>query len=137
MATVSVRYIVTDVRAAADFYATRLKFTIKMIPNEQFAMLLRDDLRLMLVKPSGPGGPAGGGAAMPDGTTQQPGGWNRFSIEVPDIEAVVRDLRESGTRFRNDVVNGVGGRQIILEDPSGNPVELFEPVRPEARTASL
>ena len=133
MATVSVRYIVTDVGAAIDFYSTRLGFEVQMHPNDLFAMLVRDDLRLVLVKPAGPGAPAGGGAAMPDGTMQEPGGWNRFSIEVPDIDAAVGELRKSGTRFRSDVVTGAGGRQIILEDPSGNPVELFEPVRPEAR----
>jgi hypothetical protein len=89
----------------------------------------------VLVRPSGPGGPAGGGAPMPDGTRQEPGGWNRFSIEVPDLAAAVGELRSSGARFRNDIVTGVGGRQIILEDPSGNPVELFEPLLPEARLA--
>jgi catechol 2,3-dioxygenase-like lactoylglutathione lyase family enzyme len=133
MASVSVRYIVTDVDAAIDFYATRLGFKVQMHPNDLFAMLIRDDLRLVLVKPAGPGTPGGGGAAMPDGTMQEPGGWNRFSIEVPDIDAAVGKLRESGTRFRNEIVTGTGGKQIILNDPSGNPVELFEPIRAEAR----
>jgi catechol 2,3-dioxygenase-like lactoylglutathione lyase family enzyme len=133
MATVSVRYIVTDVGAAIDFYTTRLGFEVQMHPNDLFAMLARGDLRLVLVKPAGPEGAAGGGAAMPDGTMQEPGGWNRFSIEVTNLDAAVGELRKSGTRFRNDVVPGVGGKQIILEDPSGNPVELFEPTRAEAR----
>jgi len=73
------------------------------------------------------------GAPMPDGRMQEPGGWNRFSVEVPDLAAAVEELRSSGARFRNDVVTGVGGRQIIIEDPSGNPVELFEPILPEAK----
>ena len=78
---------------------------------------------------------AGGGQAMPDGTLPQPGGWNRFAVEVPDLDATVAELRRDGVRFRNDVVTGVGGKQIIAEDPSGNPVELFEPTRAEARLA--
>ena len=94
------------------------------------AMLNRGDLRLVL---SVPGAPAGGGQAMPDGTLPQPGGWNRFAVEVPDLDATVAELRRDGVRFRNDVVTGVGGKQIIAEDPSGNPVELFEPTREEAR----
>jgi catechol 2,3-dioxygenase-like lactoylglutathione lyase family enzyme len=80
-----------------------------------------------------PGGGPGGGQAAPDGTLPRPGGWNRFSIEVPDLAAAVDRLRGDGVRFRNDLVTGVGGRQIIAEDPSGNPVELFEPTLPEAR----
>jgi catechol 2,3-dioxygenase-like lactoylglutathione lyase family enzyme len=70
---------------------------------------------------------------MPDGTRPEPGGWNRFAVEVADIAATVAELRAAGARFRNDVVTGVGGKQILLEDPSGNPIELFEPIRPEAR----
>ena len=135
MTTVSVRYIVDDIGAAIDFYTTHLGFARQLHPNDQFAMLVRGDLRLVLVRPSDPGGPAGGGAPMPDGRRQEPGGWNRFSIEVPDLAAAVEELRSSGARFRNDIVTGVGGKQIILEDPSGNPVELFEPVLPEARLA--
>jgi predicted enzyme related to lactoylglutathione lyase len=75
----------------------------------------------------------GGGQAMPDGTVQEPGGWNRFAIQVDDLTATVQTLRAAGARFRNDIVTGVGGRQIILEDPSGNPIELFEPTIPAAR----
>jgi catechol 2,3-dioxygenase-like lactoylglutathione lyase family enzyme len=132
MATVSVRYIVTDVDAAIEFYCGRLGFEEVMRPAPPFAMLVRGDLRLALSAPSA-GGPGGGGQAMPDGTLPEPGGWNRFMLEVSDIEAVVDDLRSAGARFRNDLVTGVGGRQIIVEDPSGNPVELFEPTRPEAK----
>jgi len=130
MATVSVRYIVTDVDAAIAFYCENLGFTEVMHPAPAFAMLSRGDLRLAL---SAPGGGLGGGQAMPDGTLPQPGGWNRFSIEVTDLEAAVAELRASGARFRNEIVTGVGGKQILVEDPSGNPVELFEPTTPQAR----
>jgi catechol 2,3-dioxygenase-like lactoylglutathione lyase family enzyme len=130
MATVSVRYIVHDVEAAIGFYTGHLGFSVQIHPNDMFAMLNRGDLRLVL---SVPGAPAGGGQAMPDGTLPQPGGWNRFAVEVPDLEATVAELRRDGVRFRNDLVTGVGGKQIIAEDPSGNPVELFEPTREEAR----
>ena len=82
---------------------------------------------------SAPGGGPGGGAAMPDGTLPQPGGWNRFQLEVEDLEATVARLREHGARFRNEIVAGVGGMQILVEDPAGNPVELFQPTRAEAR----
>ena len=130
MATVSVRYIVHDVQAAIGFYTTHLGFSVQIHPNDMFAMLTRGDLRLVL---SVPGAAGGGGQAMPDGRRPEPGGWNRFSVEVPDLAATVAELRQDGVRFRNDVVTGVGGRQIIAEDPSGNPVELFEPTAPEAR----
>jgi catechol 2,3-dioxygenase-like lactoylglutathione lyase family enzyme len=130
MATVSVRYIVNDIDAAIGFYSRHLGFSVQMHPNDMFAMLTRGDLRLVL---SVPGGGPGGGQAMPDGTVPQPGGWNRFSIEVPDLTATVAQLQRDGVRFRNNLVTGVGGRQIIADDPSGNPVELFEPTTPEAR----
>jgi len=130
MATVSVRYIVDDVDAAIAFYCQNLDFTEVMHPAPAFAMLSRGDLRLVL---SAPGGGPGGGQAMPDGTLPRPGGWNRFAIEVADLAGTVKRLRGSGVRFRNEIVTGVGGNQIIAEDPSGNPVELFEPTRPEAR----
>ncbi|HEY7200323.1 MAG TPA: VOC family protein [Candidatus Dormibacteraeota bacterium] len=129
MPSVSVRYIVHDVDAAIAFYCGHLGFHEDMHPAPTFAMLSRGELRLVL---SAPGGGPGGGQAMPDGTMPQPGGWNRFSIEVGDLAATVEVLRREGVRFRNDIVTGVGGRQIIVEDPSGNPVELFEPTRPEA-----
>lgn len=130
MPTVSVRYIVRDVDAAIAFYCGNLGFTEVMHPAPAFAMLERGDLRLVL---SAPGGGPGGGQAMPDGTAPEPGGWNRFSIEVPDLAAAVERLRARGARFRGEIVAGVGGKQMIVEDPSGNPVELFEPTRPEAR----
>jgi catechol 2,3-dioxygenase-like lactoylglutathione lyase family enzyme len=130
MATVSVRYIVTDVDAAIAFYTENLGFTEVMHPAPAFAMLSRGDLRLVL---SAPGGGPGGGQAMPDGTMPEPGGWNRFAVEVSDLAGAVEQLRRSGVRFRNEIVTGTGGKQIIAEDPSGNPVELFEPVLPEAR----
>ena len=130
MATVSVRYIVHDVDAAIAFYCGELGFEEVMHPAPAFAMLSRGDLRLVL---SAPGGGPGGGAAMPDGSMPEPGGWNRFSLEVADVEATVARLRKAGARFRNDIVTGVGGKQILVEDPSGNPVELFEPTRDEAR----
>ena len=133
MATISVRYIVYDVDAAIGFYTRHLGFSVQMHPNDMFAMLSRGDLRLVL---SVPGGGPGGGQAMPDGTRPEPGGWNRFSVEVPDLAATVTELRRDGVRFRNDVVTGVGGKQIIAEDPSGNPVELFEPTMPEAKLSS-
>ena len=133
MATVSVRYIVHDVDAAIVFYCRNLGFTEVMHPASTFAMLSLGDLRLVL---SAAGGGPGGGQAMPDGQVPEPGGWNRFSIEVPDLAAKVRELRAGGARFRNEVVTGVGGKQILLEDPSGNPVELFEPIVPEARLSS-
>src|ERR1700751_143816 len=130
MATVSVRYIVDDVDAAIDFYCSQLGFQEVMHPAPAFAMLSRGDLRLVL---SAPGGGPGGGAAMPDGTLPAPGGWNRFQLEVRDIEALAARLRENGVRFRNDIVDGVGGRQVLVEAPAGNPVELFEPTIAEAR----
>jgi catechol 2,3-dioxygenase-like lactoylglutathione lyase family enzyme len=133
MATVSVRYIVNDIDEAISFYTGSLGFSVQMHPNDLFAMLTRGGLRLVLSRPTGPGGPPGGSNAMPDGTMQVPGGWNRFSVEVPDLAATVAELRGAGARFRNDIVTGTGGRQVILDDPSGNPVELFEPILPEAR----
>jgi len=130
MATVSVRYIVDDVDAAIAFYCGNLGFSEVMHPAPAFAMLSRGDLRLTL---SVPGGGPGGGAAMPDGRLPEPGGWNRFALEVSDLAGMVDRLRGNGARFRNDIVTGVGGQQILVEDPSGNPVELFEPTRAEAR----
>jgi len=136
MSTVSVRYIVNDVDAAIEFYRTHLGFTEVMHPDPAFAMLTRGDLRLVLVAPVPAGHPGGGSSPMPDGTRQQPGGWNRFMVEVPDLPGAVDALRRDGVRFRNEIVTGVGGKQILIEDPSGNPVELFEPTRREARLDS-
>ena len=134
MATVSIRYIVDDVDAAIAFYCGQLGFAEVMHPAPAFAMLSRGDLRLLLsARNAGPGG----GQAMTDGTVPAPGGWNRFAIEVDDIEATVVSLRAAGVTFRNEIVDGVGGRQTLAEDPSGNPVELFQPTLPEARLATV
>jgi catechol 2,3-dioxygenase-like lactoylglutathione lyase family enzyme len=133
VATVSVRYIVNNVDEAIAFYTGALGFTEVMHPAPAFAMLARGDLRLVL---SAPGGGPGGGQAMADGTLPSPGGWNRFALEVEDLEQLVATLRASQARFRNEVVNGVGGRQTIVEDPSGNPIELFEPSIEEARLSA-
>ena len=130
MATVQVRYIVNDVDAAIAFYCGHLGFKEVMHPAPAFAMLTRGDLRLVLSAPNPSGG---GGQPMPDGTQQKPGGWNRFAIEVEDLAATVENLRKAGARFRNEIVTGVGGKQILVEDPSGNPVELFQPLLAEAR----
>ena len=134
MSTVSVRYIVRDVDAAIDFYCRQLGFEEVMHPAPTFAMLTRGDLRLVLSAPGG--GPGGGGQAMPDGTVPEPGGWNRFSLEVADLASTVATLQRSGVHFRSDIVTGVGGKQILVNDPSGNPVELFEPTAPEARLST-
>src|SRR6266705_1704533 len=133
MATVQVRYIVHDVDAAIEFYCQHLGFREEMHPAPTFAILSRGDLRLAL---SAPGGPGGGGQAMPDGRRPEPGGWTRFTLEVDGLAALVEALREAGAHFRNDIVTGVGGKQILLDDPSGNPIELFEPTLPEARLSS-
>ena len=126
MSTVSVRYIVDDVDAAVAFYADRLGFEVQMRPAPPFATLTRGDLRLLLNRPGGQGGAA---QPTPDGRMPEPGGWNRFQIEVDDLDAEVERLRAAGARFRNEIVTGRGGRQILLGDPAGNAVELFEPGR--------
>ena len=126
MGTISVRYIVDDVDAAIDFYTGRLGFAVDMHPAPPFAMLSRGDLRLLLSAPSGAGG---GGQTLADGRRPEPGGWNRFQIEVDDLDAAVAELRNAGASFRSDVIEGVGGRQVLLEDPAGNPVELFQSTR--------
>ena len=127
---IQVRYIVTDVDKAIEFYTQQLGFHLDMHPAPPFAMLSRGELRLVLSMPNPRGG---GGQPMPDGTQQAPGGWNRFSLEVDDLENLVSKLRQLGARFRNDIITGIGGKQIILEDPSGNPIELFQPIIDEAR----
>jgi len=130
MARVSVRYIVEDVDAAIDFYCTELGFSEDMHPAPSFAMLSRGELRLVL---SAPGGGPGGGHPMPDGTLPHPGGWNRFQLEVDDIETTVARLREHGARFRNEIISGVGVKQTLVEVPSGNPIGLFQPTLAEAK----
>jgi catechol 2,3-dioxygenase-like lactoylglutathione lyase family enzyme len=123
MATVSVRYIVDDVDAAISSYRDRLGFDVVMHPAPSFAMLARDDLRLLLSAPSGQGG---GGQTMPDGRRPEPGGWSRFQLQVSGLPAEVERLQAAGVRFRNEIVHGIGGDQILAEDPSGNLIELFE-----------
>jgi len=124
--TVNVRYIVDDVDKAIDFYTDLLGFTVDLHPGPGFARLARGDLRLLLNSPTGQGGSA---QAMPDGRRPEPGGWNRIQLEFDDLTAAVDELRRTGAQFRNDIVQGQGGKQILIEDPSGNPVELFEPAR--------
>ena len=120
---VRVRYIVSDIDAAIAFYTGSLGFKIDMHPGPGFAALSRGDLQLLLNRP----GAGGAGQAMPDGQLPAPGGWNRIQIEVEDLAATVEQLRAAGRRFRNEIVVGNGGRQILLEDPSGNLIELFQP----------
>jgi catechol 2,3-dioxygenase-like lactoylglutathione lyase family enzyme len=133
LATVQVRYIVNDVDAAIAFYCQHLGFHEEMHPAPAFAMLSRGALRLVLSAPNPVGG---GGQSMPDGTRPEPGGWNRFSIEVSDLATTVEALHKAGAHFRNEIVTGIGGKQILVDDPSGNPIELFEPTLPEARLSS-
>jgi catechol 2,3-dioxygenase-like lactoylglutathione lyase family enzyme len=121
---VSVRYIVADVASAIAFYTERLGFRLDMHPAPGFGMVSRGALRLLL---SRPGGPGGGGQAMPSGELPEPGGWNRIQIEVEDLDTASADLRAAGVRFRSEIVTGIGGRQVLVEDPYGNPIELFQP----------
>ena len=130
MAVVQVRYIVDDIDAAILFYTKYLGFQKIMHPSPFFAMLSRGDLCLVLSKP---GGGPGGGQAMENGTLPKPGGWNRFAIEVSDVESLVDSLRKAGVYFRSNIIKGMGGNQCLIEDPSGNLVELFQPIIPEAR----
>lgn len=123
MATVSVRYITDDVDAAVAFYVERLGFTIEMGPAPGFAMLSLGDLRLLLNQP----GAGGAGQPMPDGRRPEPGGWNRIQLEVADLERDVAALRAAGASFRGEIVTGRGGSQALLDDPAGNPIELFQP----------
>jgi catechol 2,3-dioxygenase-like lactoylglutathione lyase family enzyme len=125
VATVSVRYIVEDVEEAIAFYTRHLGFGVELNPAPGFAILSRGDLRLLLNAP----GAGGTGQAMPDGREPEPGGWNRIQLEVQDLAGEVESMRKSGAHFRNEIVSGRGGKQILLEDPSGNPIELFEPPR--------
>ncbi|HEV8340100.1 MAG TPA: VOC family protein [bacterium] len=123
MGKVNVRYLVDDVATAVDFYTKQLGFQVQMHPGPGFAALERGDLRLLLNAP----GAGGAGQAMPDGRRPEPGGWNRFQIEVEDLDATVKRLKQQGAIFRNEVVTGQGGKQVLLEDPAGNVIELFEP----------
>jgi|1186.fasta_scaffold137254_2 catechol 2,3-dioxygenase-like lactoylglutathione lyase family enzyme len=119
---VSVRYIVPDVERAIDFYTTHLGFTVRMTALPAFADVVRGRLRLLL---SGPR--SSGGRTLPDGRTPEPGGWNRIHLIVDDVAAEVERLRAAGLAFRSDIVTGPGGSQIVLDDPAGNPIELFQP----------
>jgi catechol 2,3-dioxygenase-like lactoylglutathione lyase family enzyme len=122
MAPVNVRYIVNDVQAAVSFYVDLLNFELELELGPSFAILRRGDLHLLLNLPGG-----GGGAGEPvSGTLPQPGGWNRFQLIVTGLDALVAGLEDAGAIFRSEVIEGRGGRQVLLEDPSGNPVELFE-----------
>jgi catechol 2,3-dioxygenase-like lactoylglutathione lyase family enzyme len=123
MSKVSVRYIVDDVDEAIPFYTDMLGFKLETHPALGFASLSRGDLQLLLNRP----GAGGAGQAMPDSQRPTPGGWNRIQIEVEDLEAIVQKLKGAGARFRNEIVTGNGGKQILMDDPSGNAVELFQP----------
>lgn len=123
MSTVGVRYVVHDVDAAIHFYTALLGFHLEMHPAPGFAMLSLGNLRLMLNRP----GAGGAGQSMPDGQAPEPGGWNRIQIEVADLEATVEQIKSEGAGFRNEIVVGNGGKQVLVEDPSGNPIELFQP----------
>lgn len=120
--TVSVRYIVDDVNACVAFYTDLLGFDVVMHTPGAFAMLSKGSLNLLLNKP----GAGGAGQAMPDGAKPTPGGWNRFHLEIQDLESVIKELKDKGAKFRNEVVTAPAGKQILLIDPSGNLIELFE-----------
>ena len=124
MASVSVRYIVDDVDAAIEFYTRHLGFSLELHPAASFAILSRGDLRLLLSAPSGPGGAS---QPMPDERRPEPGGWNRIQLQSDDLDGLVARLRGAGARFRNDIVSGIGGKQILLEDPAGNPSNCSKP----------
>ncbi len=122
-ATPTIRYFVSDLPAAVRFYQQQLGFELELQPNPVFAMLYRDDLRLLLSVP----GNHPGGHVLPDGTVPTPGGWNRILIQVDNLDATIEALRQSGVHFLDQQPTGVAVRQVLLVDPSGNPIELFEP----------
>src|SRR5262249_26287198 len=124
MSTVSIRYMIDDVPAAIKFYTTHLGFELDQDASPAFASVSRDGVRLLLSGKTSSGRPT-----MPDGREPVPGGWNRIHIQVNNIESEVKRLRDAGLKFRNEIVKGPGGSQILLDDPSGNPVELFQPAR--------
>ena len=124
MSKVSVRYIVNNVDEAIPFYRDMLGFNVDMHPAPPFAMLSRGDLVLLL---NVPGGGGGAGQSMPDGSAPAPGGWNRFQFEVEDLDSTYAKWKDAGVKFRSEVITGNGGKQVIAEDPSGNPIEIFQP----------
>ncbi|MBM3533709.1 MAG: VOC family protein [Alphaproteobacteria bacterium] len=124
----TIRYIVSDVGAAVAFYTGHLGFRLRQQFGPAMAILERDDLRLWVAGP-----PASASQPMPDGRKPEPGGWNRFVVEVPDLAGLVARLKAAGVPFRNEIVSGPGGQQILCEDPSGNAIELFQPARPGAQ----
>jgi len=126
MATVNVRYIVDDVDAAIEFYTKLLGFSVAAHPAPGFVILSKGDLRLLVNAATGPGGAS---QPMPDGRKPAPGGWNRIQMEVANLQDEVVRLRAAGAKFRNEIVTGMGGKQILVDDPAGNPIELFEPPR--------
>jgi len=121
-----VRYIVDDVQRAIEFYTGQLGFKLEMHPAPPFAEISHGELHIYLTQPSSSGG---GGAPMPSGEAQKPGGWNRIHLVVEDLDGAVARLKAAGNRFRNEVVQGTAGKRILLQDPSGNLIELFEPNR--------
>ena len=124
MSTVGIRYMIDDVPAAIEFYTTHLGFVLDQDASPAFAAVSRDGVRLLLS-----GKASSGRRKLPDGREPVPGGWNRIHIQVDDLAAEVKRLREAGVKFRSEIVTGPGGSQIVLDDPSGNPVELFEPTK--------
>jgi catechol 2,3-dioxygenase-like lactoylglutathione lyase family enzyme len=124
MSTATIRYFVTDLDTAVDFYCDRLGFEVELRPSPMFAMLYRGDLRLLLSVPGG----GGGGSPMADGTVPEPGGWSRFALQVSNLEKTVTELSGKGATFRSGIISGVGVKQALLEDPDRNLIELFEPL---------
>ena len=125
------RYIVNDVNAAIDFYGRHLGFKVEMHPAPGFAEISRGDMHIYLSQPSSPG--VGGGGEMPSGEQQKPGGWNRIHLLVDELDGTIAQLKSAGCGFRSDVIQGTGGKQILLEDPSGNLIELFQANMPGYR----
>jgi catechol 2,3-dioxygenase-like lactoylglutathione lyase family enzyme len=130
MPSPNIRYIVEDVDAAVEFYTRHLGFHVEFRPAPGFAIVTRGDLRLALNATDGPGGAS---QPMDDGRRPEPGGWNRILLEVPDVERLAEKLRAAGVPLRSRIIDGIGGRQVLVDDPSGNPIELFEAKVPETK----
>ena len=124
MPEVRFRYIVNDVDAAVEFYTKMLGFKVEMHPGPGFANLSLDGAQLYLNRPGGGGG---AGQSMPDGQSPTPGGWNRIQLVIEDIESLAEKMKADGVNLRSDIINGNGGKQVVVDDPSGNPIELFQP----------